>query len=62
MQNYLNINHKTLRSRTRNKDMTSEFETFTFAIKNQNIATKYESKTTERKNTNYYSECTMRSL
>ena len=62
MPNYLNINHKTLSSWTRNKDMTSEFETFTFAIKNQNIATKYESKTTERKNTNYYSECTMRSL
>ena len=42
--------------------MTSEFEAFTFAIKIQNIATKYENKTTERKNTNYYSEWTMRSL
>ena len=62
MQNYLNINHKTLRSWTRNNDMTSEFETFTFVMKNQNIATKYESKTTERKYINHYLEYTMRSL
>ena len=56
MQNVLNVYQKTLRSWTRNKGMTSEFEAFTFAIKNQNIATKCKSRTTETGYINHFPE------
>ena len=36
--------------------MTSEFEAFTFAIKNQIIPTKYKNKTTETRCINHFPE------
>ena len=41
MENDPKIDHKTSKSWTRNKDMSSEFEAYAFAIKDQEIATKY---------------------
>ena len=35
------IDHRASKSRTRNKDMSSEFEAYAFTIKDQEIATKY---------------------
>ena len=35
------IGHRSSKSWTRNKDMSSEFEAYAFAIKDQDIATKY---------------------
>ena len=35
------IDHKTSKSWTRNKDLSSEFEAYAFAIKDQEIAAKY---------------------
>ena len=41
IENDPKIDHKTSKSWTRNKDMSSEFEAYAFAIKDQEIATKY---------------------
>ena len=41
IQNDPNNDDKTSKSRTRNKDMASKFKTYAFAIKDQEISTKY---------------------
>ena len=41
IENDPNINHKTSKSSTRNRDTTSEFEAYVFAIKDQEISTKH---------------------
>ena len=45
------IDHKTSKSWTRNKDMSSEFEAYAFAIKGQEIATKYKKAKRQKGNT-----------
>ena len=41
IENDPKIDHKTSKSWTRNKDMSSEFEAYAFAIKDQEISKKY---------------------
>ena len=41
IENDPKIDHKTSKLWTRNRDMSSEFEAYAFAIKDQEIATKY---------------------
>ena len=45
------IDHKTSKSLTRNKDLSSEFEAYAFAIKDQEIATKYRKAKRQKGNT-----------
>ena len=49
IENDPKTDYKTAKSWTRNKDMSSEFEAYAFAIKDQEIATKNKGKTAERK-------------
>ena len=41
IENDPKIDHKTSKSWTRNKDMSSEFEAYAFAVKDEDISTKY---------------------
>ena len=45
------IDNKISKSWTRNKDMSSEFEAYAFAIKDQEIATKYIKAKRQKRNT-----------
>ena len=51
IENDPKIDHKTTKSWERNEDMSFEFEACTFAIKDQQIATKYKKAKRQKENT-----------